>query len=93
MIVLDALLIQMLKERGVEKAEILEELLDAVGLAKAHEAVDEDAWIVVFEFQRELLLFHIVFDQMRATPDLRAASATAFATAGPTLGSNAFGMM
>ena len=28
-----------------------------------------------------------------ATPDLRAASATAFETAGPTLGSNAAGIM
>ena len=31
--------------------------------------------------------------QILATPDFLAASATAFATAGPTLGSNALGMM
>jgi len=31
--------------------------------------------------------------QMRATPVLRAASATALATAGPTRGSKALGMM
>ena len=31
--------------------------------------------------------------QIRATPDFLAASATALATAGPTLGSKALGMM
>ena len=35
----------------------------------------------------------VVIAQMRATPDFRAASATALATVGPTRGSNAFGMM
>ena len=32
-------------------------------------------------------------NQMRATPDFRAASATALATAGPTLGSKAAGII
>ena len=50
-----------------------------------------EAWAEKIRSQSQTIYSEV--PQILATPDFRAASATAFATAGPTLGSKAAGMI